>query len=226
MKNRLTLLACVIFFFPLLCFTQSNEGMLISQIDGNRYVRKNFDESGKLRSYQSIEVGNLSTSVEKNEAKLTVITYDENDNMKGASQTVINCDPAASEVMMGIFPFAGGATNKSLKVELPKGGKLYPDGWRDRNALGNFTFRLEFEGGAAGFFGTQSQVSFTNRKVTQPEKSLFRISGKMALKAYVLGIKISTVEYNYFEEIENETGIVYQKFTEDNGNYFTIEIKK
>ena len=52
------------------------------------------------------------------------------------------------------------------------------------------------------------------------------VSGKMTLKAYVLGIKISTIEYNYFEDIKNGTGIVRQKFTEDNGNYFTIEIKK
>ena len=226
MKNWFAILAWGVFFSPLLCFTQSDEGMLISQIDGNRYVRKNFDENGKLKSYQSIEVGSLSTGVEKIEAKLTVITYDENDNMKGASQTIINCDPAASQVMMAIFPFSGGAANKSLKIELPENEKLYPEGWRGRNALEDFTFRLEFEGGAAGFFGTQSRVSFTERKVIPVEDGLFRISGKMALKAYVLGIKVSAFEYRYFEDIKMGTGIVRQKFTEDNGNYFTIEIKK
>ena len=48
----------------------------------------------------------------------------------------------------------------------------------------------------------------------------------MTLKAYVLGIKISNVEYQYFEEIVEKVGIVRQKFTERNGNYFTIELKK
>ncbi|MCB0517369.1 MAG: hypothetical protein H6577_26665 [Lewinellaceae bacterium] len=226
MKNAAFILTCSLFLLPLLGLAQNEEGMLIYQIDGNRYYRKNYDENNKLISYQSIEVGSLKTSAEKVEAKLTVITYDANDNMKGASQTVITCDPKASEVMMGIFPFAGGATNKSLKIELPKDGTLYPKGWREKAALEDYTFQLNFEGGAAGFFGTESSVSFSGRKVSQPREGVFRIAGKMTLKAYVLGIKISTIKYDYSEDFEKNTGIVRQKFTEGNGNYFTVEIKK
>lgn len=226
MRNTAFILTCSLFLLPLLGLAQNEEGMLIYQIDGNRYYRKNYDENNKLISYQSIEVGSLKTSAEKVEAKLTVITYDEKDNMKGASQTVITCDPEASEVMMGIFPFAGGATNKSLKIELPKNGTLYPKGWREKTALEDYTFQLNFEGGAAGFFGTESSVSFTGRKVSQPKEGVFRIAGKMTMKAYILGIKISTIKYDYWEEFEKEAGIVRQKFTEENGNYFTVEIKK
>ena len=90
----------------------------------------------------------------------------------------------------------------------------------------DYTFRLNFEGGAAGFFGTESSVSFTDRKVSQPKEGVFRISGKMTMKAYVIGIKISTIKYDYSEEFEKEAGIAWQKFTEDNGNYFTVEIEK
>ena len=210
---------------PISGFSQSDEGMLIFQIDGNRYFRKNFDGNDKLISYQSIEVGSLKKDDQKIEAKLTVVTYDADDNMKGASQTVITCDPEASEVMMGIFPFAGGATNKSLKIELPKSGALYPAGWREKEVLGDYTFQMKFEGGAALFFGTESSVEFSDRKVSQQGNGVFRISGKMTLKAYVLGIRISTINYDYSEDFEKETGIVRQKFLEGNGNYFTVEIK-
>ncbi len=41
-----------------------------------------------------------------------------------------------------------------------------------------------------------------------------------------MSVKISTTQYNYYEDFEKDTGIVRQKFTEDNGNYFTVEIKK
>ena len=226
MRHTISILTCCLWLLPFFGHAQNEEGMLIFQIDGNRYYRKNYDGNNKLTSYQSIEVGSLKTSAEKVEAKLTVITYDANNNMKGASQTVITCDPAASEVMMGIFPFAGGATNKSLKIELPKSGKLYPLEWRKKAALEDYTFQLNFEGGAAGFFGTESSVSFTGRRVSQPSEGIFRIAGKMTLKAYVLGIKISTIKYDYSEDFEKDVGIVRQKFTEGNGNYFTVEIRK
>ena len=216
MRHTISILTCCLWLLPFFGHAQNEEGMLIFQIDGNRYYRKNYDGNNKLTSYQSIEVGSLKTSAEKVEAKLTDITYDANNNMKGASQTV----------MMGIFPFAGGATNKSLKIELPKSGKLYPLEWRKKAALEDYTFQLNFEGGAAGFLGTESSVSFTGRKVSQPSEGIFRIAGKMTLKAYVLGIKISTIKYDYAEDFEKDVGIVRQKFTEGNGNYFTVEIRK
>lgn len=211
--------------FPLLVLSQNGDGMLIYKIDGNQYFRKNYDKNDELKSYQSIEVGSLTTSSEKLETKLTVITYDKNGNMKGASQTVISCNPDIGEVMMGIFPFAGGATNKSLKIEASKNNSLYPKSWRNKNALDDFLFALKFKGGAAGFFGTKSQVLFSNRNVNRLEENIFRITGRLTLKAYILGIKISNVEYEYFEDIKETKGIIRQRFTEKNGNYFTIELK-
>ena len=46
----------------------------------------------------------------------------------------------------------------------------------------------------------------------------------MTLAAYIMGVRVSTIEYRYFEDLDQEAGIVYQKFTEENGNYFTIRI--
>lgn len=214
------------FIAPLLGLAQNEDRMLIYQIDGNQYIRNNYDKNDKLKSYQSIEVGKLNAKKEILETKLTVVTYDKKGNMKGASQTTISCNPKVGEVMMGIFPFAGGASNKSLKIEVSKGKVLYPRSWTDEKILEDFLFALKFKGGAAGFFGTKSEVLFSNRKINKIEKGKFRITGKMTLKAYVLGIKISNVEYQYFEEIVEKVGIVRQKFTERNGNYFTIELKK
>lgn len=213
------------FLFPFWVLSQSEDGMLISQIEGNQYYRKNYDKNDELKSYQSIEVGSLKTDSKKLETKLTVNTYDKNGNLKGASQTVISCNPEAGEVLMGIFPFAGGASNKSLKIESPKNKALYPERWRNKNALEDFLFALKFKGGAAGFFGTKSQVLFSNRKVKRVGEGIFQIKGKLTLKAYILGVKISNVEYQYSEDIKEKKGIIRQRFTEKNGDYFTIELK-
>lgn len=205
-------------------FAQVNEGMLIFQIDGNRYVRKNYDEKGKMENYQTIEVSNVNFVNGKIEAKMTVINYDSKDNLQSASQTNISCNPKAKEVLMGIFPFAGGQSNKKLKIEMPEGAKLYPAGWQRQGKLADFSFRLNLEGGAAGFFGTSSQVSITERKVAPQSDGSYRVSGKMALKAYVAGFRISTTGYAYSEYIELKKGIVRQKFRKENGESFTITL--
>lgn len=227
MKNKkryLFILVCLLFLLPLDGFTQNEEGMLIFQIDGNRYYRKNYDGNDKLISYQAIEVGSIKASAERVEAKLTVVTYDTNDNMKDASQTVITCDPATSEIIMGIFPFAGGAANTSVEIEPEGNSQIYPEDWREQNTLRDFVFNLDFKGGAAGFFGTSSKVSFTERSVNKSSENTYRVSGNMTLAAYIMGVRVSTIEYRYFEDLDQEAGIVYQKFTEKNGNYFTIRI--
>lgn len=88
MRNAAFILTCCLLLLPSSGYSQDDEDMLIFQIDGNQYYRKNYDKNNKLISYQSIEVGSLKTSSEKVQTKLTVITYDANDNMKGSSQTV------------------------------------------------------------------------------------------------------------------------------------------
>jgi hypothetical protein len=223
MKYLWFLLNGILFSLPWLGFAQSNTGMLLSQIDGNRYLRKNYDKNAKLKSYQTIEVGSLEVGLEKIEAKLTVITYDSDDNLKAAAQTIVSCSPTEGQVIMGIFPFAGGPANKSLNVEMPKSKKLYPAGWKEKDSLEDFKFQLKFQKGAAGFLGTESQVSFVGRKVRPISDNLFRISGKMLVEAYILGIRLSSFKYDYSEEIADGIGIVREKFTESNGNYFTIE---
>jgi hypothetical protein len=106
-----------------------------------------------------------------------------------------------------------------------EGAILYPTGWRKLAELKDFHFNLNFEGGAAGFFGTKSEISIMNRKV-MPLDDSFGVSGILTIKAYIFGIKISTIKYDFFEKIDEEKGIISQQFTEENGNYFTIEIEK
>lgn len=204
-------------------FAQDDEGMVIFQVDGNRYMRKNFDKSGKLKNYQTIEVGKIKKEVKKLETKMTVITYEPDGTLKDASQSNLVCTPETKQVLMGIFPFAGGKSKQSLVVKMDDGAIMYPTNWRQFSELKDFNFSLNFSGGAAGFFGTKSNVSITNRKVMKL-KNIFGVSGKLSMKAYVLGIRVSKIEYDYYEEIDLEKGIISQKYIEKNGDYFTIEI--
>jgi uncharacterized protein DUF3108 len=202
---------------------QDVDGMLIFQVDGNRYMRKNFDKNGKLKNYQTIEVGKTKAEGDKIEAKMTVITYEVDGTLKDASQSNLVCNPKTKQVLMGIFPFAGGKSKKSLVVEMDDGEIMYPSNWRQFSELKDFNFSLNFSGGAAGFFGTKSDVSISNRKVMKL-KDIFGVSGKLTMKAYVLGIRIAKIEYDFYEEIDVEKGIISQKFTEKDGDYFTTEI--
>ena len=204
---------------------QENDGMLIFQVDGNKYIRKNFDKDGELKNYQTIEIGQLNKTGDNYETKMTTITYDADSTLKDASQTSLVCTPASRQVLMGIFPFAGGKSNKSLIVKMDEDAIMYPLDWRNFSTLKDFNFSLNFSGGAAGFFGTKSKVSITNRRV-MPSKNLFGVSGKLALKAYVMGLKIATINYDFYEEIDEESGIIKQKFTEESGAYFTIELEE
>lgn len=204
---------------------QDEEGMLIFQLDGNRYMRKNFDKNGKLKNYQTIEVGKIKTEAGKIETKMTVITYEPDGTLKDASQSNLVCTPETKQVLMGIFPFAGGKSKKSLVVKMDDGAILYPANWRQLSELKDFNFSLNFSGGAVGFFGTKSNVSISNRKVMKL-KNIFGVSGKLSMKAYALGIRVSNIEYDFYEEIDVEKGIVSQKYTEKDGDYFTTEIIK
>lgn len=204
---------------------QDDEGMLIFQVDGNRYMRKNFDKNGSLKDYQTIEVGKIKTSAEKIETKMTVITYKPDGTLKDAAQSNLVCTPETKQVLMGIFPFAGGKSKQSLVVKMEGGAIMYPSHWRQLSELKDFNFSLNFSGGAAGFFGTKSNVSISNRKVMKL-KNVFGVSGKLSMKAYVLGIRVAKIEYDFYEEIDEKKGIILQKFTESGGDYFTIEIIK
>ena len=125
---------------------------------------------------------------------------------------------------MGVFPFAGGKSNKSLKIEIPQGNELYPSGWQQSNTLPDFNFQLKLEGGVAGFFGTESRAVISQRKVSPQPEATYRVSGKMTLKAFVAGIRISKTVYDYVEYIAPEKGIVSQNFRANDGEYFTISL--
>ena len=202
---------------------QDEEGMLIFQVDGNKYMRKNFAKDGKLKTYQTIEVGKIKKEAGKIETKMTVITYEPDGTLKDASQSNLVCTPENKQVLMGIFPFAGGKSNQSLIVKMEEGAIMYPSEWRKLSKLKDFNFSLNFSSGAAGFFGTKSNVSIYDRKVMKL-KNIFGVSGKLSMKAYALGIRVSNIEYDFYEEIDEEKGIISQKYTEKNGDYFTTEL--
>lgn len=202
---------------------QTENGMLIFQIDGNRYMRKNFNKENELQTYQTIEVGRTTSNNGNIETKMTVITYEKDGTLKDASQTNLICSPDLRQVLLGVFPFAGNKSKRSMIVKMNKGAILYPTDWTALEQLEDFIFSLNFKGGAVGFFGTKSEISITNRKVMPLEKT-FGVSGEISIKAFVLGIKVSTIRYDFFEEIDVQRGIVQQKYTEDNGGYFTLEI--
>ena len=126
---------------------------------------------------------------------MKVITYQKDGNIKRASQTNLICTPDIRQVLMGVFPFAGNKSKTSMIVKMEDSAVLYPTDWKGLKTLKDFNFSLDFQGGTVGFFGTKSSVSMTDRKVMPLEKT-FGVSGKITIKAFVLGIKVSTFKYD------------------------------
>ncbi len=203
---------------------QIDKSMLIYQIAGNNYERKNYDKDGNLKSYQTINVGEITKNEDDIIAKLTVNTFDDKNILKGASQTTIICNPISQELIMGVFPFAGGASNKSLKLEMSKSNRLYPIEEISSNTLNDIEFQLKFKGGAAGFFGTRSKISLKERSINKSKNGIISITGKMMVQVFIIGIKIKTIKYEYTEDLISGVGIVKQFVAEDNGTYFTTEL--
>lgn len=222
--NMFRLMAIVNFLIiSNITFSQTVTGMMIYQIDGNRYIRKNYNKNGVLEKYETIEVGKVKKENELIESEIIVNTYGSKNDLQKTSKTVIRCNPLSKEVLMGVFPFASVKSNKSLRVEVLENVNLYPTYWKGNAILNDYNFLLKIDGGAAGFFGTESKVSLTQRKLVYLEDNLFEITGKMVIKAFIAGIRITTIVYDYSEEIEPQSGIVKQIFTQNNGAYFTIE---
>ncbi|MEZ4848200.1 MAG: hypothetical protein R3B93_06200 [Bacteroidia bacterium] len=207
-------------------FAQNQEGMLIYQIDGNHYRKDNYDKNGKPDSYQIIQVGNVIKAEQRVEAKLTVLNYKNNGDLKDASQTTITCNPEARQVLVGIFPFIAEKSRKNIIVKMQDGNIFYPSGWQQKLELEDFSLNLEIKGGTAGFLGANSHIAITNRKVNQLSAQIYQISCKITLKAFIGGINVSTVHYELQEEIHNQTGIIKQTFTEKSGAYFILRLIK
>ncbi len=224
------LISLIIFCFLniLLSFAQESKEMLILQIEGNNYLRESFDKAGNVISKDLLKVGKLNRMQDKLSVNVKVYNYSKNGNIEDSSETKYTCNPNEENILMNIFPFAAFSTDKTVKVQLSSEFNLYPYPMKVDATLNKISFTVSIEGGALGFFGTNSKGTIADRKVVayDPTSNVYTLLSKITLKSYLFGLNVNTISYVLREQINPSKGVLKQVFKEPSGEYFTVKLKQ
>jgi hypothetical protein len=208
-----------ILFFILSIITMNGQTeMLIGQISGRVIVRENFDEEGAFLNKQTFEAGE---TIEKNgyyEIKVVTELFDKNKQSTVKYTTTYRCEPDDTNVMIMAFPFS---KPKSKETEIntisENFKKLY-----DLQNLKDIKLEMSFDSGLLNFFGSKSIIKIYDRKLEDGKNT---IKSKINIKAYAWGIRIKQLNYTVIEKLNEKGLLTFQKFSEADNSYFTINYK-
>ena len=192
--------------------------MLIGQISGRVVVRENFDEEGSFLNKRTFEAGE---TIKKNgyyEIEVVTELFDEDKKSTDKYTTTYRCKPDEASVMVMAFPFSN---PKSKETEIntisENFKKLY-----DLQNLKDIKLEMSFDSGLLNFFGSKSIIKIYDRKLEDGKNT---IKSKINIKAYAWGIRIKQLNYTVIEKLNEKGLLTFQKFSEADNSYFTINYK-
>ncbi len=193
-----------------------DKDMFIEQIADKTITRENF-VGGKLTGKQVFTTENMGQSGGSFFVSINTKIYDEVLKLKYTYTTTYRCKPEESKVLLSVFTI--NPKNQKISVSVKSGDfkKLY-----DLNdLLSSLSFTMYIESGILNFLGSKNNIDMTNRSLTK-ENGGWKIEEKLTIKAYLLGIRIKTINYNVAEYLTGEGLLKKQIFKQSNGDYFTI----
>ena len=192
--------------------------MLIGQISGRVVIRENFDENGSFLNKQTFKA---SETIKKNgyyEIEVVTELFDKNKQSTDKYTTTYRCEPDDANVMIMAFPFS---KPKSKETEIntisENFKKLY-----DLQNLKDIKLEMSFDSGLLNFFGSKSIIKIYDRKLEDGKNT---IKSKINIKAYAWGIRIKQLNYTVIEKLNEKGLLTFQKFSEADNSYFTINYK-
>ena len=192
--------------------------MLIGQISGRVVIRENFDENGSFLNKQTFKA---SETIKKNgyyEIEVVTELFDEDKKSTDKYTTTYRCKPDEASVMVMAFPFSN---PKSKETEIntisENFKKLY-----DLQNLKDIKLEMSFDSGLLNFFGSKSIIKIYDRKLEDGKNT---IKSKINIKAYAWGIRIKQLNYTVIEKLNEKGLLTFQKFSEADNSYFTINYK-
>ncbi|WP_445955763.1 hypothetical protein [Yeosuana sp.] len=194
--------------------------MLISQLSKRTVTRKNFDEKGKLINYQTFQIGNIKQVKKYYEIQVDTELFDENGKSTDKYTTSYRCKPEESSTIVMVFPFYN---PKKMATEINTTSKNFKELY-DLKDLEEIELEINFDSGLLNFFGSKSKIKIYDRNLVT-DGATKTIRSKLIAKAYALGIRIKQFEYTLVEKLTNENLLSFQKFTEEDGSYFTMTYK-
>jgi len=192
--------------------------MLIGQISDRLVVRENFDEDGGFLNKQTFKAGKL---IEKNgyyEIEVITELFDKNRQSTDKYTTTYRCKPDEASIMVMAFPFSN---PKSKETEINTTSKNFKELY-DLDNLEDIELEMSFDSGLLNFFGSKSIIKIYDRKLDGNKNS---IKSKINIKAYALGFRIKQLNYVVYEKLNGNGLLTFQKFTEEDGSYFTMNYK-
>ncbi len=208
-----------ILLFILFSITMNGQTeMLIGQISGRFVVRENFDKEGNFLNKQTFEAGE---TIKKNgyyEIKVVTELFDKDKNPTDKYTTTYRCKPDEASIMVMAFPFSN---PKSKKTEINTTSKKFKELYNLDN-LKNIELEMSFDSGLLNFFGSKSIIKIYDRKLEAGKNT---IKSKINIKAYAWGIRIKQLNYTVVEKLNEKGLLTFQKFSEADNSYFTINYK-
>ena len=214
MRSRIFIVLIILFSITMTGQTE----MLIGQISGRVVVRENFDEEGSFLNKQTFEAGE---TIKKNgyyEIEVVTELFDKDKKSTDKYTTTYRCKPDEASVMVMAFPFSN---PKSKETEINTTSKNFKELYDLKN-LENIDLEMSFDSGLLNFFGSKSVIKIYDRKL---DSNKTNIKSKINIKAYALGIRIKQLNYSVIEKLNNNGLLTFQKFTEEDNSYFTMNYK-
>lgn len=196
--------------------------MFIEQIANKTITRESYNVNGKLTGKQEFFTQRLNQTGDDFLLNINTKIYDDALKLKSTYTTSYRCKPGESDVLLSVFTVNPKKQKISVSVNSGDFKKLYD--LNPYEMLNNLTLTMYVETGILNFLGSKNKVEITTRQLTK-ENSYWKISEKINIKAYLLGIRIKTISYNVTEYLTTSGQLEKQIFKETNGDYFTITYK-
>jgi hypothetical protein len=195
------------------------KAMLIEQIEGKKITRETFDKKGKLIGKQIFTAGKMTRSGGNFFINIKTELYDKSQKLEETYTTSYECRPGEADVLLSVF--AINPKKRKVKVSVKSGDfkKLYALGANDM--VRNMSLTMYVESGILNFLGSKNNVAVTNRVLTKENNNL-KITEKISIKAYLMGIRVRTINYDVTEYLMLSGLLQKQVFRQTNGDYFTV----
>lgn len=85
----------------------------------------------------------------------------------------------------------------------------------------NMSLTMYVDTGILNFLGSKNNVEIINRVLVKENNNL-KISEKISIKAYLMGVRVRTINYDVTEYLSLSGLLQKQLFKQEGGDYFTV----
>ena len=148
--------------------------------------------------------------------------YDEAQKLESTYTTNYECRPEDADVLLSVF--AINPKKRKVRVSVKSGDfkKLYA--LAADEMIRSMSLTMYVETGILNFLGSKNNVDVTNRVLIKENNNL-KITEKISIKAYLMGIQVRTINYDVTEYLTLSGLLQKQEFKQANGGYFTVSYK-